>query len=132
MVRQGEGGSIVVISSVHADRPYALSTAYNAAKAGVNHMARTWAVELARHRIRVNVIEPGWIDTPGERKFFTEDQLASGAAKLPFHRLGRPDEVAKAVAYLLSDDAEYATGSTLLIDGGVSLPWWSNRAAGEQ
>jgi glucose 1-dehydrogenase len=132
MVRQGRGGSIAVISSPHAVLAIPTSMAYNMAKAAIDHMARTAAIELAQHRIRVNVIHPGWIDTPGERKFFSEDQIAAGAKKLPFGRLGRPDEIGKGVAYILSDDAEYVTGTTLAIDGGVSLPWWSNRAAGEQ
>ena len=123
MVKQGEGGSIVMISSVHAYRPYALSTAYNAAKAGLNHMARTWAVELAPHRIRVNVIEPGWIDTPGERKFVTEDQIRERGKALPMGRLGTPEEIAKGVLYLVSpEDSSYVTGTCLRIDGGYVLP----------
>ncbi|MCA9072668.1 MAG: SDR family oxidoreductase, partial [Planctomycetaceae bacterium] len=87
--------------------------------------------ELAPHRIRVNLLHPGWIDTPGERKFFTEEQIEEGAKTLPLGRLGQPDEIAKSIAYLLSDEAAYITGSTLTIDGGVSLPWWSNRADGQ-
>ncbi len=132
MVKQGNGGSIVVISSPHAVIPVPTAMAYNMAKAAIDHMARTAAIELATHRIRVNIIHPGWIDTPGERKFFSEEQLAEGAKSLPWKRLGRPDEVGKSVAYVASDDAEYMTGSTLTIDGGVSLPWWSNRAEGKQ
>ena len=131
MVQQGQGGSIVVVSSPHAVLAIPTSMAYNMAKAAIDHMARTAAIELAQHRIRVNIVHPGWIDTPGERKFFTEEQLAEGAKKLPWNRLGRPDEVAKAICYVLSDDAEYMTGSTLSIEGGVTLPWWSNRAEGE-
>ena len=130
MVKQGKGGSIVIVSSPHAVIPFPTAMAYNMAKAAIDQMARTAAIELARHRIRVNIVHPGWIDTPGERKFFTEEQIAEGAKQLPWGRLGRPEEIGKAVAYVLSDDAEYMTGSTLLIDGGVSLPWWSNRAEG--
>jgi glucose 1-dehydrogenase len=130
MVRQGKGGSIVVVSSPHAVIPFPTAMAYNMAKAAIDQMARTAAIELAKHRVRVNIVHPGWIDTPGERKFFSEDQIAQGAGQLPWGRLGRPEEIGKAVAYVLSDDAEYMTGSTLLIDGGVSLPWWSNRAEG--
>ena len=130
MVRQGKGGSIVVVSSPHAVIPFPTAMAYNIAKAAIDQMARTAAIELAKHRVRVNIVHPGWIDTPGERKFFSEDQIAQGARQLPWGRLGRPEEIGKAVAYVLSDDAEYMTGSTLLIDGGVSLPWWSNRAEG--
>lgn len=131
MVKQGHGGSIVIISSPHAVIPIPTAMAYNMAKAAIDHMARTAAIELAEHRIRVNIVHPGWIDTPGERKFFTEEQLAVGGSKLPWKRLGRPDEIGKSVTFILSDDADYMTGSTITVDGGVSLPWWSNRAEGE-
>ncbi len=131
MVKQGRGGSIVIVSSPHAVLAIPTAMAYNMSKAAIDHMARTAAIELVGHRIRVNVVHPGWIDTPGERKFFTDEQMAAGGAKLPWGRLGRPEEIAKGVAFILSDDAEYMTGSTVAIDGGVSLPWWSNRAAGE-
>jgi len=130
MVKQGKGGSIAIVSSPHAIIPIPGAMAYNMAKAAIDHMARTAAIELADHRIRVNIVHPGWIDTPGERKFFTEEQLAEGAKVLPWKRLGRPDEIGKGVAYILSDDAEYMTGSTLSIDGGVGLPWWSDRTEG--
>ena len=72
MVERGGGGKIIFISSVHAEVPYLLAAAYNAAKAGLNHLARSIAVELFQHRINVNSINPGWIDTPGERRDFTE------------------------------------------------------------
>jgi glucose 1-dehydrogenase len=130
MVKQGNGGSIVIISSPHAVIPIPTAMAYNMAKAAIDHMARTAAIELAEHRIRVNIVHPGWIDTPGERKFFTEEQLAAGGAKLPWKRLGRPDEIGKSVAFISSSDADYMTGSTITVDGGVSLPWWSSRSDG--
>ena len=97
MVKQGDGGSIAIVSSVHAFRPYALSTAYNGAKAAINHMAATWAAELAQHRIRVNVLEPGWIDTPGERAYTSERQIKERGSKLLMGRLGTSEEMAKAV-----------------------------------
>ncbi len=131
MLKQGTRGSIVVVSSPHAVIPIPMAMAYNMSKAAIDHMARTAAIELAKHRIRVNIVHPGWIDTPGERKFFSEDQIQVGGMKLPWGRLGHPEEIAKGVSYVLSDDADYMTGSTLTIDGGVSLPWWSNRADGE-
>jgi glucose 1-dehydrogenase len=131
MIKQGNGGSIVVVSSPHAVLAIPTSMAYNMSKAAIDHMARTAAIELATHRIRVNVMHPGWIDTPGERKFFTEEQIEAGGKKLPWGRLGQPGEIGKGVAHLLSDDADYMTGGTMTIDGGVSLPWWSNRAEGE-
>lgn len=131
MVKQGEGGAITVVSSPHAVLAIPTSMAYNMSKAAIDHMARTAAIELASHRIRVNIVHPGWIDTPGERKFFTEEQMQSGGQALPFGRLGTPEEIAKGIAYTLSDDAAYMTGSTLTLDGAVSLPWWSNRSEGE-
>lgn len=122
MVKQGAGGNIVVVSSVHAGRPYPNSTSYNAAKAAVNQMAFTWAGELIQYGIRVNVVEPGWTDTPGERNYNTEEQLREGGKLVPIGRLARSEEVAKGVAFLVSDvDASYIVGSCLRIDGGFVL-----------
>lgn len=132
MVRQGGGGSIVVISSPHAVIPIPSTMAYNMAKAAIDHMSRTAAIELAPHRIRVNTVHPGWIDTPGERKFFSEEQLESGAKNIPWGRLGRPEEIGRLVTFMLGDDCDYMTGSTVLMDGGISLPWWSRREEGAQ
>ncbi len=131
MIKQGNGGAMVVISSPHAVLAIPDSMAYNMAKAAIDHMARTAAIELAPHRIRVNIVHPGWIDTPGERKFFTEEEIREGAKSLPFGRLGTPREIGKGVVFILSKDAEYMTGSTLSIEGGVSLPWWSDRMRGD-
>lgn len=124
LVAQGSGGKIVFISSVQAELPIAHSVAYNAAKAGLNHMAATIATELARHRINVNVIEPGWIDTPGERKTFSAAMIAEEGAKLPWGRLGTPTDIGKAVAFLCSDDADYITGTVLVVDGGFRAKDW--------
>jgi len=132
MIDQGTGGAITVVSSPHAYIPFPGAMAYNMAKAAIDQMSRTAAIELARHNIRVNVVHPGWIDTPGERKFFTEEQLRQGAESIPRKRLGTPAEIGRAILYTLSDDADYMTGSTLLIDGGITLPWWSKRDEGMQ
>jgi glucose 1-dehydrogenase len=107
MVARGGGGKIVFISSVHARIPYARSVAYNAGKAGLNHMAFTIAAELVRHRINVNVIEPGWIDTPGEHETFGDEAIREAAPTLPWGRLGTPEDIGKAAAFLASDDADY-------------------------
>lgn len=131
MVKQGKGGSIVIVSSPHAVLAIPTAMAYNMAKAAIDHMARTAAIELVSHKIRVNTVHPGWIDTPGERKFFTDEQMEIGGRRLPWGRLGKPDEIARAIGFVLSDDCDYMTGSTLSIEGGVSLPWWSNRSSGE-
>lgn len=121
MVERGGGGKIVFISSVHARRPFPRSVAYNAGKAGLNHMALTIAGELMPHRINVNVIEPGWIDTPGEHETFGDDVMSKAGATLPWGRLGKPEDIGKTAVFLASDDADYITGSTLLVDGGLIL-----------
>jgi glucose 1-dehydrogenase len=131
MLRQGHGGNIVVVSSPHAIRAIPRSMAYNMAKAALDQMVRTAALELAPHRIRVNIVHPGWTDTPGERKYFTEEQLRAGAAALPLGRLARPEEIARGILFLLDPASEYITGTTLSIDGGTLLPYWSKRGQGE-
>jgi glucose 1-dehydrogenase len=100
---------------------------YNMAKAALDQMARTAALELAPHRIRVNLVYPGWTDTPGERKFFDEGQLSNEPAKLPSRRLAQPAEIARAILFLCEPDSDYIIGSSLLIDGGYTLPWWNQR-----
>jgi len=125
LVERGGGGKIVFISSVHARVPYVNSVAYNAGKAGLNNMAFTIATELAPHRINVNVIEPGWIDTPGEHATFGKEAIQLAAPTLPWGRMGTPEDIGRAAAFLASDDADYITGTTLLVDGGFQL-----RAAG--
>jgi glucose 1-dehydrogenase len=131
MIKQGNGGAITVVSSPHAHIPFPTAMAYNMSKAAIDQMARTAAIELIKHRIRVNIFHPGWIDTPGERKFFTEEQLAAGAASIPLKRLGTPDEMAVGICFTLSEYAGYMAGSTTTMDGGVGLPWWSNREDGK-
>jgi glucose 1-dehydrogenase len=124
LVAQGGGGKIVFISSVQAELPIAGSVAYNAAKAGLNHMSATIATELAQHRINVNVIEPGWIDTPNERHTFSADTIAEEGAKLPWGRLGTPTDIGRAAAFLCSNDADYITGTVLVVDGGFRAKDW--------
>ena len=122
-------GSIVIVSSPHAYVAVPRAMAYNLSKAAIDHMARTAAIELAEHRIRVNLIHPGWIDTPGERKYASEETLAIAGKKLPWGRMGHPDEIARGVVFLCDPASEYLTGSSLLIDGGITLPWWANRGS---
>lgn len=131
MLRQGQGGAAVIVSSPHAKTAFPRCMAYNMAKAALDQMARTAAVELFAQRIRVNVVYPGWTDTPGERKFFTEEALQKAAAALPWGRLARPDEIARGILFLVDPASDYITGTTLSIDGGFQLPWWSKRGGGE-
>jgi glucose 1-dehydrogenase len=121
MVKKGRGGKIVFISSVHARVPYAGSVAYNAGKSGLNHMALTIAAELLPHRINVNIIEPGWIDTPGEHETFGQAAIDKAAPTLPWKRLGTAADIGRAAVFLCSDDADYVTGTSLLVDGGFAL-----------
>jgi len=131
MIRQGQGGSIVLVSSEHAVVPMPTCAAYNMAKAAVDQLGRTAALELIPHGIRVNVIYPGWTDTPGERKYFSEDVLRKASAQLPAGRLAWPEEIARGILFLLDPASEYVIGSILPIDGGGLLPWWSKRGTGE-
>ena len=126
MVRQesiGESrGKIVLIGSVRAFLPIAGSSAYNMAKAATRHFAKTIAGELAPKHVNVNQVDPGWVETPGEREHYSEAQLrAAGAATIPWGRLATPEDVAKAVRFLVSSDADYITGAELLVDGGFVL-----------
>jgi glucose 1-dehydrogenase len=122
-------GSIVIVSSPHSFVAVPRAMAYNMSKAAIDQMARTAAIELAEHRIRVNMIHPGWIDTPGERKFASEETLKSAGAKLPWGRMGTAEEIARGIVFLCDPASDYMTGSSLLIDGGITLPWWANRGS---
>jgi glucose 1-dehydrogenase len=125
MVAQTEagvsGGKIVIIGSILEELAAPGSAAYNMAKAAINHLGRTLAAELAPYRINVNMVNPGWIDTPGERRFATEEQLREGGRRIPWGRLGTPEDVGRVVAFLASNDADYITGATLRVDGGFLL-----------
>lgn len=118
MVQRGGGGNIIFISSVQAEMPLAHSVAYGAAKAGLNHLSRTLAVELSEHRINVNTIEPGWTDTPGEHETFSEEAIEQEGRRLPWGRLGTPADIGRAAVFLASSDADYITGAILPVDGG--------------
>ena len=91
------------------------------AKAAISHLGRTMVAELARHRINVNIIAPGYIDTPGERQFASEVQLRQASQNIPWGRLGTARDTGRAVAYLASGDADYITGATLVVDGGYRV-----------
>ena len=119
MAERGGGGKIVFISSVHSEMPLAQANAYNASKAGLNHLARSMAVELMPHQINVNVVSPGWIDTPGEHETYSEKVMSDGWQKVPWGRLGKADEIGKAAVFLCSDSADYITGVVLPVDGGI-------------
>jgi len=121
MRAQGRGAIVNVasISGLRADRGLA---AYNAAKAGVVNLTRTAALELAAAGVRVNAVCPGLIDTPAVQRVFARlpEREALCRRAIPMARLGRPEEVARAILFLASDDAAYITGATLVVDGGLT------------
>jgi len=131
MIAQGRGGSSVIISSPHGQIAFPNCMAYNMAKAAIDMMMKTAATELMPHRIRVNCVYPGWTDTPGERKFTSDEALQKAAPGLPWGRLAQPEEMARAALFLADPASDYITGTILHVDGGLFLPWWSKRASGE-
>lgn len=130
MIAQGQGGAITLVSSPHAYVPIPRAMAYNLSKAALDQMSRTAAIELVDFRIRVNVVHPGWTDTPGERKFATEEKIRRAGAALPWKRMARPDEIARAVVFLSDPASDYINGAELLVDGGNTLPWWATGGMG--
>jgi NAD(P)-dependent dehydrogenase (short-subunit alcohol dehydrogenase family) len=123
MIERGSGGTILFTGSWVQEVPWPEIAAYSASKAGLAMLMRTMALELAPHNIRVNVIAPG-IVAAGMAKYQMEHepQYARRIANvIPLGRLQAPNDVARAAAFLCSDDATYMTGATLLVDGGASL-----------
>jgi glucose 1-dehydrogenase len=118
MAKQRDGGAILFISSVLADIPMVTSMPYCAAKAGINQMSAVISKELASQNIRSNAINPGWIDTPGERQFMSEEDIQREGKMLPLGRLGTPEDIGQAAAFLCSDAASYITGAVIQVDGG--------------
>ena len=132
MVEQGRGGSIVNVVSIEAVRAAPLYAAYAAAKAGVVNLTQTLALELASHRIRVNAVAPDICMTEGLRALVSEADRARFAWTVPLGRVGEPDDVAGAIAFLASDLSRYVTGITLHVDGGTHAAggWYRNPADG--
>ncbi len=110
-------GRVVNLGSISARTGVAGSTAYTAAKGGVEAFSRSLAREWAPHRVTVNVVAPGVIDTDMARRRGLDHQRAL----IPWHRIGRPDDVAGAVAYLVSPEAEFMTGQVLHLNGGAAM-----------
>ena len=131
MIEQGRGGAIVITSSPHGKIAFPNAMAYNIAKAGLDQMARSAATELLRHKIRVNILYPGWTDTPGERKFFSEETIKVAGQALPWGRLATSEEIAHGALFLVDPRSDYINGTTLEMDGGLALPFWSKRDSGD-
>ena len=119
------GGSIILNASIAASKGMETSSVYSATKAAIRSFARTWTVELKHRKIRVNAISPGPIDTPifnglAQSEEQIEQFKTSIVSTVPMGRMGSPDEVAKAVSFLASDDSSYVTGIELFVDGGMA------------
>jgi glucose 1-dehydrogenase len=115
-------GSIVCMSSVHDVIPWAGHANYAASKGGLRMLMQTLAQEVAEHRIRVNAVAPGAIRTPINKSAWeTPEALEKLLRLIPYGRIGEPEDVARAVAWLASDEADYVTGTTLYVDGGMTL-----------
>jgi NAD(P)-dependent dehydrogenase (short-subunit alcohol dehydrogenase family) len=118
-----DGGSIVFSSSVVGSKGFADRCIYSATKAALRSFARTLTTDLAKRKIRVNVVSPGTIETPGLENLINakgEELQNRLAGRVPLARLGKPDEIARAVSFLVSDDASYITGIELFVDGGLA------------
>lgn len=115
-------GKIICMSSVHQEIPWAGHANYATSKGGINMMMRSLAQEVAPHRIRVNSIAPGAIRTPiNTAAWKTPEAYASLMELVPYRRIGEPEDIARAAVWLASDDFDYVVGTTLFVDGGMTL-----------
>jgi NAD(P)-dependent dehydrogenase (short-subunit alcohol dehydrogenase family) len=120
-----EGASIVLNSSIVGSKGLPANSVYSATKAAVRSFARTWTTDLKDRRIRVNAVSPGSIDTPGLSGLLGSSEAGQQRLKMisssvPLGRIGTPDEIAKAVVFLASDDSSYVSGIELFVDGGFA------------
>ena len=120
MIKQGGGGRIINITSVHEDWPMPGNTAYCLSKGGMRMLTRTAGVELARHNILVVGVGPGAVETPINLRTMDDPaQLAKLDQAIPLGRMARPQEIASVVAFLAGDGASYLTATTIFADGGI-------------
>ena len=120
-----DGASIILNASIVASKGLPANSVYSATKAAVRSFARTWTTDLKGRRIRVNAVSPGATDTPGLNDLLTSTEAGQQRLKMlsntvPLGRLGTPDEIARAVVFLASDDSSYITGTELFVDGGFA------------
>jgi NAD(P)-dependent dehydrogenase (short-subunit alcohol dehydrogenase family) len=120
-----DGASVILNASIVASKGLAANSVYSATKAAVRSFARTWTTDLKQRRIRVNAVSPGSTDTPGLNDLLASSPVGEERRKMissivPLGRFGTPDEIAKAVVFLASDDSSYVTGTELFVDGGFA------------
>jgi glucose 1-dehydrogenase len=114
-------GKIINISSVHEELPFPHFASYCASKGGVKMLARDLAIELAPYEITINNIAPGAIETPINKNLLNDQQkLKSVLENIPLRRLGKPEDVAAVAAFLAADESSYVTGTTFVVDGGLT------------
>jgi NAD(P)-dependent dehydrogenase (short-subunit alcohol dehydrogenase family) len=114
------GSSVILVGSIASIKGFGALSVYDASKAAVRSFARSWIIDLKGRGIRVNVLSPGHIDTPGLSALMTDEQKAGLVGNVPLGRLGTPDDMAKAALFLASDDSSYVNGAELFADGGVA------------
>jgi NAD(P)-dependent dehydrogenase (short-subunit alcohol dehydrogenase family) len=120
-----DGGSIILNASVVGSKGLPANSVYSATKAAVRSFARTWSTDLKSRRIRVNAVSPGATDTPGLSDLLGSSEVGQQRMKMlsqsvPLGRLGKPEEIARAVVFLASDESSYITGAELFVDGGFA------------
>ena len=120
-----DGASVILNASVVGSKGLPANSVYSATKAAVRSFARTWTTDLKERGIRVNAVSPGPIETPGLSELLASSETGQERKKMisntvPLGRLGTPDEIAKAVVFLASDDSSYVTGTELFVDGGFA------------
>ena len=118
MVTDGQGGSIVNVASILGMRVASQVPSYAASKAALVHLTKAMALELARYRIRVNALAPGYVETALNREFFASDAGEALIKRVPQRRIGTPEELDGALLLLASDAGSYITGAVLAVDGG--------------
>jgi glucose 1-dehydrogenase len=121
MIAAGCQGRMVMCSSGHGTMVFKGTFAYDVSKAALNHFMRCAALELIEHGIRLNAADIGWTHTPGERRWFSEEEQVRLSRSIPIGRAAQADEIAAVIEFLLSDQASYVVGSLFTVDGGFVL-----------
>jgi NAD(P)-dependent dehydrogenase (short-subunit alcohol dehydrogenase family) len=114
------GASVILTGSIASIKGMPSFSVYNATKAAVRSFARSWILDLKGRGIRVNVLSPGYIVTPGLNKLVGDNEQAAMAGTVPLERMGTPDDLGKAALFLASDDSAYVDGADLMVDGGAA------------